>query len=91
VNKEMQLNLLVATLDKHKQRASYRAVGGVVGLPAQSVMSGRPKTHENSWVVLKRTGLPSGYSEAEMHSILRSNPIVLSTKESLEAWLKDRA
>ena len=39
---------VVEVLARHSQRATYGAVGGLVGLPAQSVMSGKPRTQTNS-------------------------------------------
>lgn len=35
-SKEGQLGAILAALDRNLQRATYAAVGGVVGLPAQS-------------------------------------------------------
>jgi hypothetical protein len=45
---------VVSLLCEHSQRATYGAVGGLVGLPARSVMFGQPKTPTNSFVVSKK-------------------------------------
>lgn len=86
-SKEDQLGAILAVQDRHLQRATYAAVGGVVGLPAQSVMQGRPKTAMNSWVVSKRTHLPTGYAALECHPRLTSNPRVIQAPDELRAWL----
>ena len=86
-SKEEQLGTILAALDRHLQRATYAAVGGVVGLPAQSVMQGRSRTAMNAWVVSKRTRMPTGYAPAECRPRLMSNPYVIQTCEELSAWL----
>jgi len=42
--KRRHVDSIVAVLARHAQRATYGAVGGVVGLPARSVMSGCART-----------------------------------------------
>jgi hypothetical protein len=84
--KNEQLERLLSSLDRHRQRATYGAVGGVIGLPARSVMSGRPKTPRNSWVVAKENGLPTGYSPSEVHISLLSNHRVIASPDELAAW-----
>ena len=86
--KRQYLEQVLALLDKHAQRATYGAVGGLVQLPAQSVMYGLPKTPRNSWVVSKATKMPSGYSFAQQHVRLTASPDVIETAEALNLWLK---
>lgn len=86
-SKVEQLGAILAVLDRHFQRSTYVAVGGVVGLPAQSVMQGQPKTPMNSWVVSKRTHMPTGYLPAHCHPKLTSNPYVIKARDELSAWL----
>lgn len=83
-----QLQSIVALLSKHSQRATYGAVGGLVGLPARSVMSGQPKNKENSWVVSAKTKKPTGYLPGEMHPDLEANSTVISAPSDLAAWLR---
>lgn len=82
-----RVDAVIEVLARHSQRATYGAVGGLIGFPAQSVMSGKPKTPRNSWVVSKATGRPTGYLASETHPALEQNPDVISTPEALAAWL----
>ena len=75
-------------LFKYGQRATYAGVGGLVGLPARSVMRGRPRTKKNSWVVAKKDGKPSGYEIEQLDPRAHSSPSPLSTPEDLTNWLK---
>jgi hypothetical protein len=79
--KNEQLKRLLSSLERHCQRATYGAVGGVVGLPARSVMSGQPKTPRNSWVVAAKNGRPTGYSPSETHASLLSNGKVITSSK----------
>lgn len=76
-------------LDQFHQRATYGALGGVVGRPAQSVMTGRPRNHFNSWVVRRDTGLPTGYTPAQMHPQLLARAHVINTPRALSLWLRN--
>ena len=84
----MNLDEIVNCLDKHGRRATYGAVGGIVGLPARSVMHGRPKTTLNSWVVAKRDGKPSGFEVEHRDPRIASSSAPLSTSQELLTWLK---
>lgn len=84
-----QLDDVLDLLNRHRQRATYGAVGGVVDRPPTFLMGGRPRDHRHSWVVNQETGLPTGYSEEEMHPELRSSTEALRRPEELEAWLRD--
>ncbi|GAA5786321.1 hypothetical protein [Chitiniphilus shinanonensis] len=85
--KQQQLARITALLEQHTQRATYGAVGGIVGLPAQSVMSGQMKMPRNSWVVSTTTKRPTGYSPQECHPLLARNAEVIRDTETLRAWL----
>ena len=86
--KDQNLNRLVETLERKRQRATYGAVAGVVGGIARSVMKGRDKSPRNSFVVTKKTRLPSGYTKAQCHADLQLNQMVISSAEHLTTWLK---
>ena len=86
--KAARLEALLGSLEHHTQRATYGAVGGLVGLPAQSVMHGRPKTPRNSWVVSAERELPTGYSPAERHPNLLAIRSVINVAADLERWWK---
>lgn len=85
---DYQLRDIVCALSRHTQRATYAAVGGLVGRLARSVMSGQAKSPDNSWVVSVKTGLPTGYEADEVHPKLQFIDEVISTPEDLAAWLR---
>ena len=80
---------VIEALDRHRQRATYGAVGGLVCLPARSVMQGQVKNPRNSWVVSSASSAPTGYAEDERHPLLESNELVIKTAEALADWWKD--
>jgi hypothetical protein len=84
---QAHLESVIAALDRHHQRATYGAVGGVVGLPARSLMFGRPKCAPNSWVVSAKKRLPSGYEETDQHMDLFERKHVIGSANEPAAWL----
>ena len=84
----MEPAAVVERLHKHGQRATYAAVGGLVGRLPRSVMHSQQRSHQNSWVVAKETGVPTGYSLAECDPRLRVSSEPIHTAESLQLWLK---
>ena len=79
---------ILQVLAERKLRATYETVGGVIGVPAWSVSGYLGKRRpEASWVVNKETGMPTGYTEREMHRDLSSNGTVLATMAELNAQL----
>lgn len=89
--KKEHLAMVVATLERYSQRATYGAVGGIVGLPARSVMQGEAKNHRNSWVVSIRKGEPSGYSEKDWAPLLKANSEIIQSRIRLATWLKEHS
>ena len=89
--KDLLLSKIISALSRNRQRASYGAVGRIVGLPAQSVMSGRSKTAESSWVVSARTKKPTGYVPHQVDANLEENPLVITNGEDLAEWLRTHA
>mgnify|MGYP006950018551 CR=1 FL=1 len=85
---EYQLSHVVSVLSKHHQRATYSAVGGLIGLPARSVMAGQKKDPENSWVVTAKTKKPTGYLPHEIHPNLEERANVITTHLDLANWLR---
>ena len=97
---EWTLDLIVAVLNEHHQRASYGAVAGVLKrLPIQ-LMQGRPHSRRDSWVVAsstcrkagRRLGRPTHYSDREIHPVClqqigRMRGKFLRTKKELRQWL----
>jgi len=86
----MNIEHLIDQLNKYGQRATYGAVGGLVGLPARSVMHGKPKTIRTSWEVAKKNWKPSGFDIDQQDPRLTLSPAPLSTPEALVSWLKSR-
>ncbi len=64
-------------------------LGDIVDRPPAFLMGGRPRDHRHSWIVNQDTGLPTGYTEADMHPDLRKNETVIKTSFQLENWLRD--
>src|SRR6516164_7190510 len=72
-NAGLSLDGIVAQLDAHKQRATYKAVAELVGVLPRGLMSGRPKSFPNSWIVAgssgsdSKRGSPTGYTTNQIH------------------------
>ena len=81
------LNQIVALFEQHSQRATYGAVGGVVGRLPRSVMQGRPRNPRNSWVVRQADGLPTGYATGQVHPALLARTQVIVSPAGLAQWL----
>lgn len=83
------IDVILSTLNKHKIRATYGAVAELRQTHARNVSqqlgTRRP---EASWIVSKRTGLPTGYLEANCHEDLQSNPKIIDTADELELLIK---
>lgn len=79
---------VIDLLASHRQRATYAAVGAVVGLPPMSVMWGLPKNPLNSWVVSARDHRPTGYTPAEIDARLETRAHVITSADELMAWLR---
>jgi hypothetical protein len=78
---------VVSMLSRYRQRATYEALGAVVGKPAQSVMTGRPHSHLDSWVVSKLKGTPTGYLPHEIDPALLERAHIISAGDELVSWL----
>ena len=87
-NDSPKMQEIIATLARHRQRATYGALAGLVGGLPRSVMSGLPKTPENSWIVAAATGRPTGYAAGEMAPELSCRPEIIATPDALRAWLR---
>lgn len=88
--KKEHLASVIAVLERRSQRATYGAVGGIVDLPAQSVMHGEAKSHRNSWVVSAKSGVPSGYTKDEWSPALKKNHEIIRSQAALAEWLKSQ-
>ena len=79
--------LICETLERFHQRATYGAVAGLVGQPAQSVMQPYRRSWRYSWVVNSDTGQPSRYHDLQKHPKLLERDRILSTGDELASWL----
>ena len=81
-------------LNREQIRATYGAVGDLLGIPTQSVGDylETPRI-ETSWVVTKSSKVPSlraGYKPSEIHPALKNNPHVIDTAGELRRRLAHR-
>ena len=83
----LSLDTILDRLEREKQRATYGAVGALIGRIPRSVMQGRPKDARHSWVVSSDTLLPSDYAAHEMASDLLAHDAVLTSGDELRDWL----
>ena len=76
-------------LNREKIRATYEAVGGLIGLPAQSVGANLgERRRDASWIVSKRSRKPTGYKPAEMHPALIRHSYIIQTSDELRRRMK---
>ena len=87
----LDLDGVLAALNHHQQRATYSAVAALLGQAPRALMHGRPRAPDNSWIVSKTTGRPTGYADSDVHPQLTLNETVLTTREELASWLAERA
>ena len=83
------LDAILDLLSNWHQRATYGAVGGVLGINPQSLMGGQPLDPRHSWVVNKKTGDPTGYTPAQCDAQLYARTTILTTEAVLIAWLNN--
>ncbi len=75
---------VLCALDRLRQRATYGAVAGHLGRGNyRNVMQGHALSTLHSWVVSKKTRLPTGYAPSERHPRLESNREVFTTSPAL--------
>jgi hypothetical protein len=66
----VDLDDIVTKLNERKQRATYGAVAGILGVLPRGLMAGRQRNHKYSWVVAatrSRRGWPTGYTDELIH------------------------
>ena len=88
-NANLTLDGILDRLHRHRQRATYRAVGGLLGRQPHTLFDGYPFTPRNSWVVRKGDGRPTNYPPAQVHPDLLLNGRVIMTMGELKAWLAE--
>ena len=85
----MDLMHVLLALQKGKTRATYTAVAERLNTSPRSVMKGQPHTPLHSWVVNKRTKMPTGYSEENRHVDLLANSRVIQSGDELDTYLEN--
>jgi hypothetical protein len=83
------LDSIIAELNRYHQRATYAAVAGLLTSSPRSLMAGRDRSPESSWVVRRETGQPTGYSTEQKHPALAEREHVISSPDELRVWIKD--
>lgn len=79
----MGIDEILDCLDRKQRRATYGAVGEVLGIPARSVnerLLGE-RSYRASWIVNAKTGQPTGYAPHEKHPELPASRIIRSGKQ----------
>ncbi len=77
-------------LGETRTRATYGAVGDVIGCVAKGVGAKLGERRpEASWVVNTETGLPTGYKPEEMHPALREREEIVDDGEELGRRLRE--
>jgi hypothetical protein len=84
---DVTLDDIVERLDRYRQRATYRAVAGLLNREPLTLFDLYDFTPRNSWVVSSSTGTPTNYQPTPLHSDLRSNPEIIRNKDALRSWL----
>ena len=87
---------ILVFLNAEQIRATYGAVGDVLGIPGIGMGAQLgPHSIQASWVVNASTGLPSGYADPDLHPALFSNAEVIASgielAMRLTAWKAGRA
>ncbi len=85
----LDVDSILDQLDQFHQRATYGAVAAVVNSSPRSLMLGRERNQRSSWIVNRGTGQPTGYSDEQTHPSLTERASILSSPETLRAWLAD--
>ena len=77
-------NQILDYLSTHRIRATYGAVGKVLGVPPRSVGKELgPRCHRASWVVSAATGKPSGYQPHQLDPALTPDTALIHTAADL--------
>jgi hypothetical protein len=91
----MNLDEVVSKLNEHKQRATYGAVAGILGVSPRGLMSGRERDQKHSWVVAAsgpHRGGPTGYKSEQIdpdciRQMREKLDNIIEDSASLSGWL----
>jgi hypothetical protein len=84
----LSLDEIVEVLDQRGQRATYGAVAKLLDQSPRSLLKGRDRGRQYSWIVNRNTGLPTGYAEDQIDPRLRESGPVIGTDVDLRTWLE---
>lgn len=64
--------------NREKVRVTYEAMAAAVGLPSRSLADKylRVRNPYNSWIVARGTGMPTGYSDDQVHPDLAGSEVI---------------
>ncbi len=84
------IDQILMALNKHKVRATYSAVGSVLGCTSESVATRylRDRRPEASWVVNSESMEPIGYKSDDVHPDLMLHSMIIRHPDTLVALLK---
>ena len=81
------LDEIVELLDRHAQRATYGAVAKLTGNAPRSLLKGRDRGRNYSWIVNRQTGKPTGYQDDQIDPRLANSNAVIDDADQLQRWL----
>ncbi len=86
---EHTIDSILEQLDRFRQRATYGAVASLVNASPRSLMSGRARNPQSSWIVSRKGGQPTGYEAEQKHPDLEAREQILGTPDELRSWLEN--
>ncbi len=75
-------------LDRHRTRATYRAVADAAGVPHRSLGGVRERCWKTSWAVNANTGEPTDYTEQQKNPDLRRTDEIITSVDDLIRRMK---
>lgn len=84
----MDRTRILSLLARHKQRATYSAVAGCVGVEPRALMADLPRQPAYSWVVNAKTGMPTGYRVQDLDPALLDSDRVIASAAELSEWVQ---
>lgn len=85
-----RLDQILDALQHARQRATYGAVASVLGAAPRTLMKSRDRDQRHSWVVSRKTGVPTGYEPDQLHPDLLVNERVIESRDDMSAWLQSQ-
>jgi len=83
----LTLDGILEVLERHRQRATFGAVAGILGCEPRSLFNGYVRSPKTAWVVSKATGMPTGTNKADYPPGLFENKLIIDAPDELRVWL----